>query len=157
MTLSFRNLVVFGAITLGVLQAATTLQATVYYLKSSGNDSNDGLTWGTSVKTFKQALELATASTDEIWIASGSYGDITTDNNTDPSASDEQVNSMFTVSKAINIYGGFNGTEASPDDRNWLGNQYSGHPTSTTTIRGSSTIRPLFLKTNVPGTCAGAY
>ena len=147
MRFTFPQLSVFVVFALGLLQAASLLHGGVIYVKKSGgNDSNDGSSWANSVQTLKKALELAN---DEIWMASGQYGDTVTDNNTDDTKTDEQADSMFTVSSAIKIYGGFNGTEASPDDRTWSGNKYSGHPSSATTIKGSSSIRPLYLKANV--------
>lgn len=60
----------------------------VYYVRTTGSDSNDGLSWGTAFKTITKALSTATAG-KEIWVAAGTYKE------------------RLTMTRGVNVYGGF--------------------------------------------------
>ena len=65
---------------------------TTYFVRTNGNDNNDGLSWATAFKTLKNALSQAKANNiKNIWIAAGTYKE------------DATVN-MF---DGVNVYGGF--------------------------------------------------
>jgi hypothetical protein len=64
-----RASLLFMLLTAGVVHR---VDATVYYVHSSGNDGNSGTSWEQAFQTLQKALE-ATAPNDEIWVASGTY------------------------------------------------------------------------------------
>ena len=77
----------------------------VFYVKTSGNDSNDGTSWNTALSSVQNAIDKAAASAkegeeSEVWIASGNYSvkDLKLANN-------------------VEIYGGFAGTEKTKSSR----------------------------------------
>ncbi|MHC4622177.1 MAG: choice-of-anchor Q domain-containing protein, partial [Planctomycetota bacterium] len=43
------------------------------YVSNSGDNANDGLTWGTAVKTIQRALDLGASNVSTIWVADGYY------------------------------------------------------------------------------------
>lgn len=73
--------------------------ASIYSVKTTGLDSNDGLSWATSVKTVTRAVALA-KSGDEIWVMAGTYVE------------------RFSLKSGIGLYGGFAGTETTRTQRN---------------------------------------
>lgn len=65
---------------------------TTYFVRTTGNDKNDGLSWATAFPTLKQALNQAkTSGVKNIWIAAGTYKEDATVNMVD----------------GVNVYGGF--------------------------------------------------
>ncbi|WP_297273595.1 right-handed parallel beta-helix repeat-containing protein [uncultured Bacteroides sp.] len=79
-----------GAPDLGAYEADLPASGTVIYVnKTTGNDSNDGLSWNRAKQTITAALNATTSSTKEIWVAAGTYY--------------EQVE----MREGINVYGGF--------------------------------------------------
>jgi len=74
-----------------------------------------GLTWTDAKTNLQDALALARASGDvnEIWIAAGTYK---------PSHSAQRAR-YFDLVSGVSLLGGFDGTEATPDDRPETGNQ----------------------------------
>lgn len=77
----------------------------VFYVKTSGSDSNDGTSWNTALSSVQNAIDKAAASAkegeeSEVWIASGKYSvkDLKLANN-------------------VEIYGGFAGTEKTKSSR----------------------------------------
>lgn len=78
---------------------AVNAYGTNYYVDSNGNDTNDGLSWETAVKTLGKAGELSTTG-DNVYVKSGTYS----------------FTGTFAFGNA-SYYGGFNGNEASPSER----------------------------------------
>jgi predicted outer membrane repeat protein len=76
------------------------------YVDVSAGAGGDGSSWAAAFNDLQTALGSASAG-DEIWVASGTYT-ITGDRNT-----------SFEIPSGVEIYGGFNGTEASRAQRNW--------------------------------------
>lgn len=73
-----------------------------------------GVSWDNAYKTLQKALTRARkSSVDEIWVARGIY---TPDEGSDPSIS-------FDMIEGVSLYGGFNGTEDSVNDRNFIVNK----------------------------------
>ncbi|MDI6827511.1 MAG: hypothetical protein QME62_03395 [Armatimonadota bacterium] len=85
-----------------ILTASACLSA-VIYVKPDGNDANDGLSWNTAKKTIGAGLDTA-LSGDEVWVAKGTYVE------------------RITLKVGVGLYGGFEGTETSRDQRNWRTN-----------------------------------
>ncbi|MCE5324052.1 hypothetical protein LLG46_12155 [bacterium] len=76
----------------------------VIYVKTDGDDEDDGLSWDTAKDTLDGALDIA-QSGDEVWVAAGTSYSIST-----------------SVPDGVSIYGGFAGTESSRDARDWVTN-----------------------------------
>lgn len=81
---------------------ASTANATNYFLDPNGNDANDGLSWGTAVKTIGQAKTLSKAG-DNVFVKTGTF----------------YFTGSFTFSEA-NYYGGFSGVESDPSERSLI-------------------------------------
>lgn len=84
----------------------------VVYVDINASGNNDGSSWADAYKYLNVALESA-ADNSEIWIAQGLY-----------LPSTEDINYAYIINQPLKIYGGFNGTETSLDQRN-----YSQNPT----------------------------
>ncbi|MDA7645607.1 right-handed parallel beta-helix repeat-containing protein, partial [bacterium] len=82
-------------VTLKVAPAIRVNQAT-------GDDNNDGLSWGQAVKSIQKGLSLATTE-GEIWVAAGTY--YPTD------GGDSGRGASFEFGQRVSIYGGFRGDE----------------------------------------------
>ncbi|HON49690.1 MAG TPA: right-handed parallel beta-helix repeat-containing protein [Candidatus Sumerlaeota bacterium] len=80
------------------------------YVSESGNDANNGLSWGTALKTIGAALNKVADSDDlyQIWVAEGTYAEGRT---------------LINPSR-VALYGGFAGMESQISERN-----ISEHPT----------------------------
>ncbi len=80
--------------------------AVPHYVSPTGNDANDGLTWGTAKATIQPAINDA-SSGDEVWVAAGTYS---------------TQGTSITAKTGVSMYGGFNGTETLRDQRNSITN-----------------------------------
>lgn len=79
----------------------------VYYVRTTGSDSNNGLSWGTAFATVQHALSVANTAAQslgssdpniEIWVAAGTYA------SSKVNSSDESV---YIIRDRINVYGAF--------------------------------------------------
>jgi len=91
-----------------VFLSFTLMGQTTYYVNGvTGNDTNDGINWVTSLATIQAALD-KTVSGDKVWVAKGIYipskiaGDAPSADNRDKS---------FSIPNGVSIYGGFVGNE----------------------------------------------
>jgi len=82
------------------------------YVDADANGTNDGSTWANAFTDLSDALS-ATAG-GQIWVADGTYT---------PGSGSPDTSSSFIISSSISLYGGFNGTESSLDQRNFTMNQ----------------------------------
>ena len=79
-----------------------TVDTPRYYVSTTGNSSNDGLSWATAKSDVQEAIDLASEYYgSEVWIAKGTY----------------KHGSEMTMKNGVAIYGGFAGTETSKDQR----------------------------------------
>ncbi|MFC1534134.1 right-handed parallel beta-helix repeat-containing protein [Thermodesulfobacteriota bacterium] len=86
--------------------------AKTIYVKAEAGLSGDGKSWSTAMPSLQRALENA-SSGDEIWVSDGTYY---------PSEkSDRKIS--FALKKAVDLYGGFSGTEINLEDRDWKRNR----------------------------------
>lgn len=69
-----------------------------------GNDMNDGLTWATAKKTIQAGIDTAAITGGEVWVKAGTYVE------------------KLSLPSGVELYGGFNGTESSRNERNWKTN-----------------------------------
>ena len=99
----------------------------IFYVQANAPNTNDGSSWDTAT-SLQTALANAAAG-DEIWLAQGTYSPGNTANDT------------FTIDRAIQLYGGFNGTETERDQRDWETNQtiLSGGDINNTVVTAQST------------------
>ena len=74
------------------------------YVNQNATGNPDGQNWNDAFTHLQDALEKANFG-DEIWIVSGTF------------VPGDQQNDSFQLKNGIALYGGFNGTESSPDER----------------------------------------
>lgn len=79
------------------------------YVMGGGAGLMDGTSWANALPRLQEALTIAAACPEiqEIWVKEGTYR---------TSLVDDRAQS-FTIQQGIRIFGGFDGTEATPDDR----------------------------------------
>lgn len=97
-TKALRNLCVL--MTICLLPLAATAQTT-YYVKTAATGTASGDSWDNAT-TLSDALNTAKAK-DQIWVQAGTYTAPITDG--------------FTLQSGVSLYGGFEGTESSPEER----------------------------------------
>lgn len=91
----------------------TSLQAqTTHFVNLAATGDNSGIDWLNAYTNLHTALENATAG-DQIWVASGTYHASETN--------DRAV--YFELKSAVKMYGSFEGTETSLDERDLQANQ----------------------------------
>ena len=78
------------------------------FVKWDATGANNGTSWADAYTDLKAALSAAAAG-DEIWVAKGTYK---------PAAPNGNPASTFLIDKNLVLLGGFDGTEASADQRN---------------------------------------
>jgi len=83
---------------------AVSAAARVIRVSPTGDDENDGSSWGEAMRTIGAALASASYG-DEIWVAAGTY----TEN--------------ITLVNGVPLYGGFAGDETYRDQRDWSANE----------------------------------
>ncbi|MEM1239338.1 MAG: DUF4114 domain-containing protein [Cyanobacteria bacterium P01_H01_bin.26] len=105
----------------------------IFYVEANAPNTNDGSSWGTAT-SLQTALATAAAG-DEIWLAQGIYSP--GNNPTD----------TFTINKAIELYGGFNGTEIIREQRDWEANPtiLSGNDVNRIVVTAQSTTNPALI------------
>ncbi len=102
-------------------------QAAVWYVDRDAPSGGDGRSWGDLQSAVNAATPLymqCFAPLDQIWVAEGTY----------------YLSSTITVGKVVTILGGFDGTETSSGQRDWLNN--------VTVIDGNDMVR-CFTITNL--------
>lgn len=81
------------------------ITANIIYVKSDGNDTNGGLSWAMAKKTLTAGIDAAASTYGEIWVAAGTYKE------------------TIKLPAFVYLYGGFDGTENSRNQRDIQGNQ----------------------------------
>ena len=113
------------------------------YVNASADASGNGSSWAEAFKSLQEALDAAREGT-EIWMAQGTYypSKMFT-----PDGTDER-NRAFRLLSGQKIYGGFNGTENSLEQRDW-----ERHPTvlsadylKTTTTDNDNAVHLLLVE-----------
>lgn len=94
-----------------------TVRSNIVYVNHAATGANDGTSWEDAYTDLEAALRFLQSGYVEgieIWVAQGIYK---------PSQTGDR-SADFTISQNISLYGGFNGTETSLDQRKWWA-----HPT----------------------------
>lgn len=95
------------AILLGISILFTfNLFAQVVYVKHDATGANDGSSWANAYTELTDAINNTQAGS-QLWVAAGTYN----------------PGIYILLNKNLEIYGGFNGTETSLNQRDWVGNQ----------------------------------
>ncbi len=92
-------------------EECTTVNPAIIHVMASSTGNNNGIDWMNAFTDLQSALAVA-ESGDEIWVAAGTYHPT---NGTDR-------NAAFQLMNNVAVYGGFNGTETSQEERNWANN-----------------------------------
>jgi len=95
----------------------------VWHVANDVTDSGNSTTWSQAFKTVQEAIDAADDH-EQVWIKHGTY----------------RLPSQIRIDKALYLYGGFAGTEATRDERDLSSN--------TTIIDGSSSVRCFYISTN---------
>ena len=95
-----------------LLIASQAYSQTIIYVNQSAGGSNDGTNWTDAYTDLQDALTTASAE-DEVWVAAGTYKPA--------SSTDRSVS--FILLQDLGLYGGFNGSEANRDERDWRANE----------------------------------
>jgi hypothetical protein len=114
---SFRRLALAAAALLLALLLPGYAQATVYYVDAARADNTgDGLNWTTAKKDVQNALNLASAAGDEVWVKAGTYLPTQVPPTTTGTTPRDQT--FYLLTTDIKLYGGFAGTETAAFQRN---------------------------------------
>ncbi|GEM_PF-1174368 len=81
------------------------------YVNDDANGNNNGTSWANAYTYLH--LAMVNAACTEIWVAAGTYKPT---NGTDRTVS-------FVLKNGVSVYGGFAGTEAQLEERNWIANE----------------------------------
>ena len=121
---------------------AAAFGGNIIHVSTAGNDSNDGLSWATAKATVQAGLDAA-VSGDQVWVATGTYGE------------------RITLKAAIGLYGGFAGTEADLSQRDRRANptildgKQAGSVVTATSEATAATCIDGFTIRNGAGTLSG--
>ena len=94
---------------------STTRGPKIFYVDADATGSNDGSSWTNAFTYLKDATDASILDGDEIWIAEGTY-------TPSPPGFAPDRNQSFRLYASVDIYGGFNGTETSRNQRDWNAN-----------------------------------
>lgn len=110
-----------GVPDLGAYEADLPKSGRVYYVRTNGSDSNDGLSWDKAFATVRKAVETANegevvdGEKPQVWVAAGTY----------EQSPQRNSDNCFEILDGVNVYGAFPKTgNPSMDDRHPLVSQY---------------------------------
>ncbi|HNY85864.1 MAG TPA: hypothetical protein PKN23_05155, partial [Candidatus Hydrogenedentes bacterium] len=101
---------IFRTMAVLCLLMAASAQAAVFHVDAASTaPAPDGASWATAYPDIQSAVDAAAAAApgDEVWVRAGVYR-----GTTDP---------VLTLRVGVAVYGGFDGTESSRDQRYWAG------------------------------------
>ena len=85
--------------------------AATIYVKPNASGAKNGTSWANAYTSLQSALSVA-QNGDSLWIAAGTY----------KTASNGNTDAYFSVVKSLSIFGGFDGTETTLNQRDWKAN-----------------------------------
>lgn len=100
--MTLRNRLVFSIVVILLLSLAfvSPVSAKIIYVKTDGNDVNDGSSWELAKQTVQAGLNASSGATnDEVWVAKGTYV------------------GCITLATGVKLYGGFIGNETTLPER----------------------------------------
>ena len=102
----------------------TTLAAaqTIRYVKPVATGTGDGSSWTNAASNLQRTIDRS-APDDQVWVAAGLYKPTRIPPGLDPTNDRKKT---FFFSNGVKVFGGFDGTETAPDQRDLTG------PSSTT-------------------------
>jgi hypothetical protein len=100
-----------SAAVVSIALGSSAAGATTIYVRAAASGANNGTSW-TDAYTDLQLALAAAVSTDEIWVAAGTYKPTSTTDRT----------IRFVLKNGVGIYGGFTGFETMRSQRNPTGN-----------------------------------
>ena len=105
----------------------------IFYVQANAPNTNNGDSWATAT-SLQTALASANAG-DEIWLAQGTY------------SPGNNPMDTFTVNQAVQLYGGFDGTEATRNQRDWQANPtiLDGNGDNNTVVTAQSTANEALI------------
>ena len=117
---SRRNLKAWLVISVFVVAASGRIApGAVIYVDADATPGGDGTSWANAYKYLQDALA-TTGFGDVIWVAEGSYRP---DQDAASPLGTNDRNATFKLTNDDALYGGFAGTETSPNQRNWQTNE----------------------------------
>jgi len=103
------------------IKTASYAQSHIIYVNAAATGANNGKTWANAFTRLQYALDdlsdYSAKPGDEIWVAAGTYKP------TKAVGGTELQFRTFQMKRNVGIYGGFNGTETSRDQRDWVVNR----------------------------------
>lgn len=124
-----------------ILAISFSFGQTVYYVNGSVSSSGNGTSWGTAFKTIQEGINAAYSSlstpssqTAQVWVKQGTYYVYTS-----------STANTISMKEGVKIYGGFNGTETSLAQRDYINNEtiIDGHQSSGSTNRVKHVVSAL--------------
>ena len=103
-----KYLIIYFSILFAIFTVPQSL-AKVIYVNLASTGENNGSSWSNAYINLQDALVSAEAN-DEIWVAQGIYT---------PAEPDGERDRSFSLPAAVNVYGGFSGTEVNLEERLW--------------------------------------
>jgi hypothetical protein len=124
--------------------------ATIWFVTQSGNGLQNGTSWANASADLASVIKNANAG-DEVWIAGGTYlpkydgsgADVSTGN------SFQKAKAFFNLSNGVSLFGGFNGSENSKNQRSFnVLNSNIANGTNFTRLSGDVNNTPLDMVDN---------
>ncbi len=102
----------FAVIGLIFLFQASAQAAADYYVNVNNATPGSGTSWSTAFNTIQDGIDAASSAGGEVWIAKGTYYVYSTSNA-----------DTLEMKSGVDLFGGFDGTETSRDQRDWNANE----------------------------------
>lgn len=106
-------------VVLNLLLLLSSASATTIFVDGNAVGMNNGSSWTDAYVELHDAI-VGSVAGDEIWVAAGTYVPSTVRSSEFPHTDDRLK--TFEMKSLVGIYGGFNATETSKGQRNWLVN-----------------------------------
>lgn len=100
-----------------IISGLNNVEGAIIYVNHAAAGTNNGTSWANAFTNLSDALDVANNG-DELWVATGVYKpSLILDFNS--SGGTDLREATFQIPNGVMLFGGFNGTEAIRDERNW--------------------------------------